>query len=164
MQQDYLLRLIEQLRQFAREIARLRGAKEGDAALLVFMNAQEKLFGLPSHRVTSRTLEEQFEALVHGESPAHAWDKCSAYAELLTELGHLYREKDEAEPAAGAFRMALHILLLAASRDPVGAPPGLHTRLRQLRAELEGHPLPGNVQDLFSQVEQGRRSRAEGVG
>lgn len=154
MKQDYLLRLIEQLRQFVREMMRLREAREYDAALFTIIPAQEKLFGLPAQEVAQLPLDEQFRHLVQNESPTNAWDKCCAYAELLEELGQIYAAKDDPTSATGAYRFALHILLLAAAEHPDRAPKDFSHRISRLRDLLAGHPLPGEVMYLFSAADQ----------
>jgi hypothetical protein len=154
VKQDYLLRLIEQLRQFVREMIRLREAGDYDAAIYTIVPAQEKLFGLPAQEVAQLPLDEQFRHLVQGESPGNAWDKCCAYAEMLEELGHIYTSKGDPDSANGAWHFALHILLLAAAQHPAAAPRDFANRIARLRERLGGATLPGAVADLFSAADE----------
>ena len=117
-QRDYILRLIEQLRQFLSQIIHLREHARYDEALTAIVRAQERLFGLPTERFLGATPEEQFALLTRGETPANAREKCLADADLLAEVARVYSAKEQPALAAGAWRFIRELMELTAAKFP----------------------------------------------
>jgi hypothetical protein len=92
---------------------KLRLAGRFEQAAEVMMQAQEKLFGCPASVFAIVPLGDQLNLLARGMSPDQAREKMVGYALLLREAGVSYLERDRKELAAGAFKTALHILLVA---------------------------------------------------
>lgn len=117
-QRDYILRLIEQLRQFLSQIVRLRETGRHDEALTAIVRAQERLLGLPAERFLGATPEEHFTLLTRGETSANAREKCLAQADLLAEVARVYAEKEQPALATGAWRFIHELLELTAAKFP----------------------------------------------
>jgi hypothetical protein len=150
--QDYLLRLIEELGQFLAEVTKLRSQGNYGAAMLTILQAQERLFARPAKEFISRPVEDQVALLVIGETAADSREKCLAYARLLTEAGIIYQAKDQTALALGAYRFALHVLLLARERIPGFDPIPLADRLGPLLDQLPEDGLKDEVRGLLRQL------------
>jgi len=111
VQEDYILRLIAMLGEFLRQVTDLRAAGKHEQAMVVLMQAQEKLFGGPFPEIAALSLDEQLQRLSAGFSAKEARERQIGYALLLKEAGICYAYRGNAELAAGAFKMALHIVL-----------------------------------------------------
>jgi len=116
--QDYLLRLLEELGRFISEIGRYREQGSHDAALVGVIQAQERLFSRPAEQFLGRPFEEQIRLLTLGEIPAMAREKCLAYAVLVAEAGRTYLARGQTAIAAGAYQLALQIILHISERFP----------------------------------------------
>jgi hypothetical protein len=135
-QSDYLLRMIEQLRQFLAQITRLRRERCHDEALTAVMHAQERLFGLSAERFIGLTPSGQFDLITKGESPEHAREKCLMLVDLLAEAARIYTDKEQPALALGAWRFCLEILEQAAPRLPDNDSKDIHYRLEKVRGAL----------------------------
>ena len=135
IRQDYLLRLIEELGRFVRELSHLRSAGRHEEALLRTMQAQEQLFGGSAAAQAALTPAEQVIVLTRDEPPRVAGQKCLAHATLLTESARTYRARDAHELADGALLAALEIAAAAAEQFPVAL------------ADFPPEVLPGLVND-----------------
>lgn len=152
---DYLIRMIEQLRQFVTEALRRREKGQLDLALVMLMQAQEKLFARPTAEFIGLPLDEQLRLLTLDEPPDTAREKTLLYAALLKEASKVYRARDQRDLATSALQLALQVTLLAAvsspaHREPLRAeaaallselapdvsPDELHAPVRELIAEL----------------------------
>lgn len=133
--EDYIIRLIQELRHFVTRVMRLRDSGSMDEALLAVVHAREKLFGRPSSDFANLPIDEQLGLLDEGEPSATADAKCIAYATILKEAGQVYEIRSERDMAISAFQLALYITLVVAIRAPTG--PG----------ELRSH-----VDDLLTRV------------
>jgi hypothetical protein len=151
--QDYVMRMIEELNQFLAEVLRFRRAGRFDAALLVLLQAQQRLFARPIDQFMAMSIEEQVRLLALDETAPHAREKCLAYANLLTEAADTYEAKDQAALAHGAHQLALQVILLAVSRFPPADSAPDRVRIQalldrlpagELNAEVSGRlqPLP----------------------
>jgi len=152
--QDYIQRLLEELRHVLAEVARYRQAGSQDAALLTLLQAQERLFVRPLQDFLTRPVDEQVHLLAVGEPAANARDKCLAYATLLTEAGHTYQAKGEPALAQGAYQVALHVALLVALQFPPADGAELATRIAALRELLSAGGLNATVAALLHQYEK----------
>jgi len=117
-QRDYILRLIEQLRQFLTQIVRLRETRRYDEALTAIIRAQERLLSLPADRFLSATPEEHFSLLTRGETPENAREKCLAQADLLAEIARVYSDREQPALATGAWRFIHELLEFTAAKFP----------------------------------------------
>jgi hypothetical protein len=138
-QRDYILRLIEQLREFLAEITRLRETGNSEQALTAIIRAQERLFLRPAGEFLPLPPDEQFRLLTRAESPSDARAKCLAQADLLVETARVYLAKDQPAIASGAWQFALRLLELAATLAPAasGEDTGITSRLTVARAEIQ---------------------------
>jgi hypothetical protein len=115
---DYILRYLELIRQFLTQAIKLRDGGNLDQALRVLFQAQEKLFARPASEFITRSLDEQLQLLVIGESKENARAKRIGYALLLQEAGLIYRQRDRADLAESAFQLALQIMLIVSVEAP----------------------------------------------
>jgi len=135
-QRDYILRLIEQLRQFLTQIIHLREQGRHDEALTAIVRAQERLLGLPATRFLSAQPDELFTLLTRGETPENAREKCLAHADLLAETARVYTAKDQPALADGAWRFLRVLLEATATKFPDTADHAISRRLDDVRREL----------------------------
>lgn len=112
-QEDYVEKHVAILVRLIAQIVTLRLGGQFEEAMVVMMQAQEKVFGCPASVFAVMPLGEQLELLAKGMSPEQAREKMVCYALLLREAGVSYLERDRKELAAGAFKTALHVLLVA---------------------------------------------------
>lgn len=133
--EDYIIRLIQELRQFVTRVLRLRDAGSMDEALLAVVHARERLFGRPSAEFAHLPIDEQLGLLAEGESPATSDAKRIAYATILKEAGLVYDLRAEREMALSAFQLSLYITLVVAIGTPGGA-----------------EELRGNIEELLNRI------------
>ena len=133
LQRDYILRLVEQLREFLSQIVRLREVNRPDDALVAIVQAQEQLFSRPAAQFTPLLPDAQYRLLILGEKPAEARAKILLQSDLLAETARVYDAKDQPALAQGARHYALELLLLAAAQYP---DPALDTPIAALRREI----------------------------
>lgn len=118
LQRDYILRLLDQLREFLTQVVRLRLAERPDDALLAILQAQERLFGREASLFMGWAPEEQFRVLTFGEAPEEARAKCVMQADLLSEMARVYVDKEQQALALGAWQYALQLLELTNAKYP----------------------------------------------
>jgi hypothetical protein len=135
-QRDYILRLIDQLRQFLAQIVQLRESGRHDEALTAIVRAQERLFNLPSARFLSTGPEEHFTLLTRGETPENAREKCLAQADLLAEVARVYAAKEQPALACGAWRFIHDFLELTTAKFPDTADRDLSRRLDEASRQM----------------------------
>lgn len=149
---DYLLRMIEQLRQFVAEALRRRESGQLDLALLMLVQAQEKLFARPAAAFVALPLDEQLRLLTLDEAPDAAREKTLAYATLLKEAGKIYRGRSQDDLAASALQLALHVTLLTAVNHPAQRET-LRAEAAALLRELAAEDLHAPVRELMAALE-----------
>jgi len=132
-ERDYILRLVEQLREFLAQITRLRQVNRPDDALVAIVQAQEQLFARPAAQFTSLLPDAQFHMLVLGEKPGQARAKILLQSDLLAETARVYEDKDQLPLAQGARYFALELLQLAAAQFP---DPAIDEHVAALRRDL----------------------------
>ena len=111
---DYILRFVELAARAIAEALKLRGQGKIEQAMIVVVQAQEKLFAPPMAEFIGLPIDQQIRLLTISEPPQSARSKLLAYASLLREAGLIYAERDRSELAASAFQLALHVTLQAA--------------------------------------------------
>ncbi|HTZ20985.1 MAG TPA: hypothetical protein VMC06_08890 [Opitutaceae bacterium] len=151
--QDYLLRLIEQLRQFVAQALALRQAGKLDEALIALVHAQEKLFVRPAAEFRHLPLDEQLPMLKLGESAETGRNKCIAYAAILEQAGLVYQGKNQDAIAGSAFQLALHVLLLVAS-EPGAVTPELRSEIARLRERVNVEELNAPTRELLARFQE----------
>jgi hypothetical protein len=151
--QDYLLRLIEQLRQFVAQALALRQAGKLDEALIALVHAQEKLFVRPAAEFRHLPLAEQLPMLKFGESAETGREKCVAYAAILEQAGLVYQGKNQDAIAGSAFQLALHVLLLVAS-EPGTVTPEVRRSIAALRERVPTEELNAPTRELLARYEE----------
>ncbi|HEY0945731.1 MAG TPA: hypothetical protein VGD81_10700 [Opitutaceae bacterium] len=158
---DYLIRMIEQLRQFVAEALRRRESGQLDLALVMLMQAQEKLFARPTAGFIALPLDEQLRLLTLDEPPETAREKTLLYAELLKEASKVYRARDQRELATSALQLALQVTLIAAIASPSHRETlrlEAAALLGELTPELSPDELHAPVQALLAELGLAPRS------
>ncbi len=117
-EEDYLLRMLQELRQFVSRVVRLRDAGSVEEALLAVVHARERLFGRPSPEFAKLPVDDQLAMLAKGERPDIARAKCVTYATILKEAAFIYQVQAEPALASSAFQLALYIQLQVAVQSP----------------------------------------------
>ena len=116
--QDYLLRLIEELGRFVREVLRSGEKPRAEAALPALVQAQERLFALPAEVFLGRPLEVQVDLLAKGESSETTADKCITYAGILHHAAELYTALGRPALALSSRQVATQVVQIACARWP----------------------------------------------
>jgi hypothetical protein len=151
--QDYLFRLIEQLRQFVAQALALRQAGKLDEALIELAHAQEKLFVRPAAEFRHLPIVDQLRLLTLGESPGMGREKCAAYATILEQAGLVFQGKNQETLALSAYQLALHVLLIVAS-EPGAVAPEIRSGIARLRERLPADELNAPTRELLARYEQ----------
>jgi hypothetical protein len=147
--EDYLLRLIEELREFVAQAIALRDTGRLGQALMTVVTAQEKLFARPAVEFTPLPVDEQLRLLTIDESPETGRGKCLAYASILQEAGNVYRARGRDDLAASAFQLALYVSLTVALADEDrGA--ALRPSIGALRERVPETSLQAPVRELLA--------------
>jgi hypothetical protein len=149
--QDYVERMLEELRHSLGEVAKYRAAGSPDAALLTLLQAQERLFVRPVPEFMTRPVAEQVRLLALGEPAGNACAKCLAYASLLAEAARTYEVKGQPALARGADQLALHVLLLAARQFPPADASELRQRIADQRRRVPDGELGPEVRALLGE-------------
>lgn len=92
-QQDYLLRMIQDLSAFMTRIVRLRREQKTEEALLLLADETTKLSGIPPSLVYALSDDDLIETLQ--ARGAIESERCYALAELFREEGAIYAERGE---------------------------------------------------------------------
>ncbi len=116
--QDYLIRLIEELGRFVREVLHSGEPPRLESALPAIVQAQEKLFARPVTAFLTLPLEAQIDLLAEGESAATAVEKCVTYAGILRYAAQIYAARERPVLAHGSEQIADEILTIARTRWP----------------------------------------------
>ncbi len=152
--EDYVLRLIDELRQFVAQLIRLPDSARLDQALLAAVAAQERLFARPAAEFMALPFADQLRLLTFGETAETGRAKCLAYSEILEQAGLVYRAKGQEAYAAGAFELSLCVVLnavLGSSAAAAAARPAID-RLLKLLPPDSLHPP---VRELLGRVSSG---------
>ena len=151
--QDYLFRLIEQLRQFVAQALALRQAGKLDEALIELAHAQERLFVRPAAEFRHLPIVDQLRLLKLGESPGMGREKCTAYATILEQAGLVFLGKNQDTLALSAFQLALHVLLIVAG-EPGAVTSELQCGIVRLRERLPAEELNASTRELLARYEE----------
>jgi hypothetical protein len=150
-QEDYILRMIAQLRQAISQVLKYRESRRFDDALLAASDAQEKLFGRSTAELSRLSLDELLGLLRLDETREGGTEKVLGYAALLKETGLVYEALDQRSMAEGCFQLALRVMLSVALEE---APldEGLWTEMRGLLARISTDRLQPPVQELLERI------------
>lgn len=118
IRQDYILRLIAELRQFVSAMIGTGDSARAGEALHAVLHAQERLFQRPPAQFLGLTLDEQVELLGRMESPEAAMQKVATYAATLEQAARVYDATNRDDLSANSRQLALGVLLTAAQRWP----------------------------------------------
>ncbi len=146
--QDYILRMIGELRQFVRGALGAGGSTGAKEALHAVMHAQQQLFQQPVAEVLALSLHEQIEQLGRGHTTDIAAEKVITYAAILGQAALVYDGTSQPDLALGSRQLALGALLTAAIRWPeIGAE--LAGEIEVLRKQLSDEELNAPVQEML---------------
>jgi hypothetical protein len=150
LRQDYILRLIDELRQFVSAMLEGGGTPgRMEEALLAVLHAQRQLFQRQPAEFMGLSLDAQLDLLVQGESPADAVEKVRTYALILEQAARIYDGGHRSALAANSRQLALCALLSAVQRWPVQR-AGLCSAVESLRGQIQGTNLNPTVRELLS--------------
>ena len=146
--QDYILRLIDELREFVNAMVRGGDPGQGAEALHAVLHAQQQLFQRPPAEFLSADLAQQIDLLARGESPAGAVEKVATYAAILEQAARVYDSLPRPTLALGSRQLALAALATAAVRWPAQR-ADLAAQLGALRATIPVEALNLPVRELL---------------
>ena len=150
LRQDYILRLIDELRQFVS--AMLEGGGEpgrGEEALLAVLHAQQQLFQRQPAEFMGLSLAAQIDLLAHGEAPVDAVEKVRTYALILEQAARVYEGGNRSSLAVNSRQLALCALLSATQRWPMQR-AALASAIDSLRQQIDDEALNPPVRELLS--------------
>ncbi len=134
-EQDYLLKMLQELRQFIAQVAKTGDTSGASEALLAVVHAREKLFGKPTSEFGRLPVAEQLAWLAAGESPEQARSKCLTYAAMLKSAALIYQVQNDDPMATSAYQLSLYIVLILAVQTQAS--------YDELRSEI--HDLKGKI-------------------
>jgi hypothetical protein len=152
-QEDYILRMIAQLRQAISQVLHYRESRRFDDALLAAFDAQERLFGRTTAQLSALSLDELIGLLRLDETRQEGTEKVLGYAALLRETGFVYEAMDQRSMAEGCFQLALQVMLsVAVDGEPRNAE--LWSEMRGLLARISPDRLQPPVKALLERAGQ----------
>jgi hypothetical protein len=149
--EDYILRHIALLRQFLAQMLKLRRAGQPEQAMMVLMQAQEKLFGRAPAEISVLSLAEQLQLLAADVSPEEARERQKGYALLLKEAGLCLTDRDRRDLAESAFKTALHIVLTLVVREETADVESMDLA-RDLLARIPPEQMDAPMKELLAVV------------
>jgi hypothetical protein len=148
MRQDYILRLIAELRQFVGAMIGSGDPGRAGEALHAVLHAQEQLFHRPPAEFVGLGLEAQVELLGRGESALNATEKVATYAATLEQAARVYEATNRDQLALNSRQLALGALLVAAQRWPEQC-DSLAAEITTFRSQLTDDVLNPLVRGLW---------------
>ena len=148
---DYLLRLIAQLRQALAEILKFREGGHYEAALHTAFAAQEKLFSRTTDELAKLSLDELLRLLRLDESEETAREKVLGYASLLRETGLIYEAMGRELLASGCFQLSLQVMLSVAAEE-IACSEELRESMRELLARIPPDLLHEPVKEMLRKL------------
>ena len=147
MRQDYILRMISELRQFVAGVLGTGDPARASEALHAILHAQQRLFNEPPAQFLGLSLDEQIDRLTRAESPAHAIEKVVTYAATLNEAARVYAATNRDDMVVSSRLLALGALLTAAQRWPEQRNQ-VADEIARLRATLPDHLLNPPMREM----------------
>jgi hypothetical protein len=147
-EQDYLLRMLQELRQFIAQVAKTGDTSGAHEALLAVVHAREKLFGKPTSEFGRLPVAEQLAWLAAGESPQTARDKCLTYAAILKSAALIYQVQNDDAMATSAYQLSLYIVLILGVQTKESYAE-LISEIRDLRSKIPEDALNPPVKELL---------------
>jgi hypothetical protein len=135
-QQDYLLRMIQDLSAFMTQIVRLRREQKNDEVLLLLADETTKLAGIPPSLVYALSDDDLIDTLQ--ARGAIESERCYALGELFREEGSVYAERGESGEAllrlSKAARLYAEALSRAEGKETAPSIEGLRATLSLIHA------------------------------
>ncbi|HVW22547.1 MAG TPA: hypothetical protein VHC86_15135 [Opitutaceae bacterium] len=150
--EDYLIRLIEDLRIFVSRAIHLRDQGQLGQALQAVVIAQERLFARPAAEFTVLPLDEQLRLLCLDEPAESARAKCLAYSTMLEEGGNVMEARGRDDMAASAWQLALYVAAWAALSYPAPAEPAAAAAVGRLRRRVPAEHLQPPTKALLERL------------
>lgn len=148
--EDYLLRLIAELRRFVASVIATKDPAKLEEALVSVVQAQERLFGRPAEEFRFPDVNAQLALLSEGETQENARAKCLAYATIMEQAGLIYEARGSRELAESAFQLALYVRLIVA--DQSQSAEDLQASIAWLVERVPAEQLHAPVLDLLERV------------
>lgn len=155
-QRDYIMRMIEQLTQFAAQLAGLRREMKHDQALQLIDEHLGRFFRLNTRLANSLT-ESDLLAMMSSGGYLET-DKVLGVALLLKEEGDIHRDLNHPEESYPRHVKALQLYLAADERGAELGKAGGKERIDELAEALKRYRLPSEVRGrLFRYYDRERR-------
>jgi hypothetical protein len=149
-EQDYLLRMLQELRQFIAQVVKTGDTSGANEALLAVVHAREKLFGKPTSEFGRLAVAEQLAWLAAGESPEKAREKCLTYAAILKSAALIYQVQNDDRMATSAYQLSLYIVLILAVQTQQSYAE-LRDEINDLKSKIPEEALNPPVRELLLQ-------------
>jgi len=160
---DYILRMAEKFGRAMAIILHLRAYNKYEEALITVDDLLLQTTGLPSSFINSVSDEMLIQAI----SPLGTLnvEKCLWIAVLLKAEGEIYDDQGKSNESYYRYLKALHLYLLALSRETIAPDASIYTNIQELLNKLADYELPISTQEkLFPYYEHtGKYDKAEDV-
>lgn len=147
-EQDYLLKMLQELRQFVAQVVKTGDTSGANEALLSVVHAREKLFGQPTTEFGRLPVAEQLAWLAAGETPDVARGKCLTYAAILKSAGLIYQVQNDDRMATSAYQLSLYIVLILAVQTQASYDE-LRSEIKDLKSKIPEDALNPPVKELL---------------
>ena len=147
-EQDYLLKMLQELRQFVAQVVKTGDTSGANEALLSVVHAREKLFGKPTTEFGRLPVAEQLAWLAAGETPETARGKCLTYAAILKSAALIYQVQNDDRMATSAYQLSLYIVLILAVQTKESYAE-LRDEIQSLKSKIPEEALNPPVRELL---------------
>jgi hypothetical protein len=149
-----MLRLIDEVGEFVARIIFQRSKQRPQEALLLVVQACERLFSLEADKLFQFPPDQHYAMLIDHEPPGIAVQKVQLYAALNSEAGKIYTTLGHPAMARGSFINALRLTLKIQTDFPHEHRPAYAPSVPDLLDALKDAPLDAETAALV-------RGRAE---
>ena len=149
-EQDYLLKMLQELRQFIAQVVKTGDRSGANEALMAVVHAREQLFGQPTTEFGRLPVAEQLAWLAAGETREKARAKCLIYAAILKSAALVYQVQNDDRMAASAYQLSLYIVLILAVQTKESYAE-LRDEIRDLTGKIPAGLLNPPVKELLLQ-------------
>ncbi len=146
-QQDYLLRMIQDLNAFMARVVRLRREARPEEALALLTDESTRIAGLPPSLVYALSDDDLISTLT--ARGALEPERCFSLAELFREEGEVYEELDSDDDASIRFAKATRLYTEALRLAPPDHPSITIDALRVTLSHLHASNLSESTLDLL---------------
>ena len=147
-EQDYLLKMLQELRQFVAQVVKTGYTSGANEALLSVVHAREKLFGKPTTEFGRLPVAEQLAWLAAGETTEKARGKCLTYAAILKSAALIYQVQNDDRMATSAYQLSLYIVLILAVQTKESYAE-LRDEIQSLKSKIPEEALNPPVRELL---------------